>query len=863
MARDGGADGIARGSVGRKPHLRSLFALWARSPLAALRWLLWGKGEPDYFLGPVRWLFGRELIVYLRSIALYSAFGDELDHRDWMRPELIDLRGEPCEQGGFWFDYISDTGDSQLVMYDMASLLLSDLYVERAEVGQAVSFAPRAERLPRGRFVFFGGDTAYHVADVPTLERRVCAPVTWAYRERVARAGVEPSSSRFAFAIPGNHDYYDSLIGFNHLFRAPGNARLPLADLRRRQEASFVALRLPFDFLFFGLDCQGGRMDPRQREYFRELLALYGSRRLIVATPEPVTVFDAVHPRAMQPFSALSLPRPYTTGTYPEAFELHLDLAGDVHHYARYSSPAAPNYAQIVAGGGAFLHPTQTSWAGRSESSAQTLSGPGGWPPRAAALYPDAGESRRAVIGRLLCPWIILRGGGAFLLGAVSALMAYTGIAMGPGMHGVFVNYVVPRLPGGGLAREIAGWQPDWALVKGVEQVVDAAQPAGQGRAKLLPSEWFALTLIGLSLAFIGLSSRRLFAAASERDEARRQVVLPQRYALVCAAALATLVALGVIHYERASELTAPVIPFLSSFQLLSYLLPFLLSGLWLVKYLATLPKQAEVRRLQAGDSVPRWVAVIFGLGTVSLGLFSYGSGSVAGFALDTGALSALLFSSLVPVLMGVSQGMERGLRHRIGYAALGACFGLFQVALPLCLAVYGRQRTLGAVMVFALLMELATVLVYRRVPRSSVMLAAFVATGVGCLSIALWGAKLAPVDGQSFGVALLSGGLFTCVWLGFYLAVALAFNAHNNEAGGAARLDAFRHIIRFKVEEARITGYVIGFERPEVAVDDAGDGRPVLRPRIVDRFELRPREGLSPTGARPPGTTGSDDGPS
>jgi len=312
-----------------------------------------------------------------------------------------------------------------------------------------------------------------------------------------------------------------------------------------------------------------------------------------------------------------------------------------------------------------------------------------------------------------------------------------------------------------------------------------------------------------------------------------------------------SLVTMGLLHYSRARSDIHGLAPFLSNFQLVAYLLPLPLSLYWVAKYLATLPKQAKLRRLQGVDSVPRWVALMFGLGCASLGLWGYGSNSVAAFALDAGAMAALAFSLLLPVALGISQGMERPFRYRVGYGALGLCFGVFQLSLPLALAVGARLSMAAAAVVLALLMQFCTWRLHLRWPSRYLLLGAFVLTGTSCLGLSLAQAARAPVDPESFTLSLLTGGIFTCIWLGFYLAVALAFGAHNNEAGGAARLDAFRHFVRFKVEPDRIVGYVIGFDRPTERAIPGADGEGGLRPRLVDRFELR-CESAAPSPADP-----------
>ena len=128
------------GRIGPKPRYETFFAMLRARPLHTLRWLVWGAGQhAEFFRSPVRWLFGRDLLVHMRSIAVYSAFGAELDHRDWMQADAIDLSAEPCEDGAFWFDYLADSGDGQLAMYNLACLVLGDLFLDESTPGAAVS----------------------------------------------------------------------------------------------------------------------------------------------------------------------------------------------------------------------------------------------------------------------------------------------------------------------------------------------------------------------------------------------------------------------------------------------------------------------------------------------------------------------------------------------------------------------------------------------------------------------------------------------------------------------------------------------------------------------------------------------------
>jgi hypothetical protein len=196
------------------------------------------------------------------------------------------------------------------------------------------------------------------------------------------------------------------------------------------------------------------------------------------------------------------------------------------------------------------------------------------------------------------------------------------------------------------------------------------------------------------------------------------------------------------------------------------------------------------------------------------------------------GAIVALGVLVIAPTALAYSQGSERSLWRRLGYAALGLYFGLLQLMLPLLLAIYGSALAVLACFVWSVGMGAVGYFVYTRLPRAWTLLAAWLAAGGGALALLMTSAALQPVDGSSFTLACVAGGAFACVWFGFYLAVALAFDAHNNEAGGAARIDFYRHFVRIKLERDRLTGYVIGFDRPST---DAA------RPRLIDVFQLVP----------------------
>src|SRR6185503_29756 len=185
---------------------------------------------------PTAWLLGTQLITGLRDMLLSGLF--KIDTRDWMVANTIDLRdqattddhGRPC----CWIDFLADTGDSARLVYQLAYLL------QQPELEVRNPLAPRGARdtgtlpapLPRGVALIIGGDTAYPIATREQLVQRIRAPFLWARHDReaaeqAAKRHDRPVERRAApvdppvklLAIPGNHDYYNNLDGYQRHFR--------------------------------------------------------------------------------------------------------------------------------------------------------------------------------------------------------------------------------------------------------------------------------------------------------------------------------------------------------------------------------------------------------------------------------------------------------------------------------------------------------------------------------------------------------------------------------------------------------------------------------------------------------------------
>lgn len=452
--------------------------------------------SPRKWESPVAWLLGAQLIGGLKGLLLYAAYGSKLDPRDWMTAEEFPSKDQTFpsydeSKTEFWFDYLADAGDGTRAMYSIAYLALSSVWTKldptttllpATESERKVSTIndgtePFSFLLPRGEFLFIGGDTSYHEADYMTLFNRIQHPFNYAYEDLRARNLISDSEERRPiFAIPGNHDYYDQLDGFRRQFRKPvrkegpfppkkgtgGNAQLTVAGFKRVQEASYVAIRLPFGWRLWGLDTESPsdrsersdqNLDVRQEDFFTRIETgadgkYHPPAKLILATCSPSTVCGLLAKgndrKVARPQEALELARPFlsdepgktdltetgdkqlTTG------QCRLDLSGDVHHYARYWGPTAPggvpprkhntaprpeakSYASVVSGlGGAFHHPSTTYDDQICEQ----------------VLYPSEDKSREAFANRLFKFWNVLTGGRVWLFGFIIAFTIYFGASV-------------------------------------------------------------------------------------------------------------------------------------------------------------------------------------------------------------------------------------------------------------------------------------------------------------------------------------------------------------------------------------------------------------------------------------------------
>jgi hypothetical protein len=245
-----------------------------------------------------------------------------------------------ADREAFWMDYVSDTGDG----WRPTTAVLHALSRPSIEVA--------GEPLPRGDLLLMGGDQVYPAGSVALYESRLIAPL------RGVSPAEPPTPRPLLLAIPGNHDWYDGLVGFVNTFAQKGT----LGMWATFQTRSYHCLRLPHRHWLVAADVQlQCDLDVPQRRWFESALKdLREGDHVIVALAEPTWVFRQQYAKDHGP-QLRSLVRYITE---EKRARVVLWLAGDLHHYRRMerTDEGADRGAQYVTsgGGGAFLHPTHT-----------------------------------------------------------------------------------------------------------------------------------------------------------------------------------------------------------------------------------------------------------------------------------------------------------------------------------------------------------------------------------------------------------------------------------------------------------------------------------------------------------------------
>ena len=324
--------------------------------------------------GMVGWYDPQVLARSAALVGIANLFGQHSDTR------LIEaLASQPQKEfgfeagaGDFWFDYVSDIADGWNPTFAIATAVAAD------ELDLATA-SGEATRTRGGELLIFGGDEVYPYPSKEAYAKRAEAP----YAAAFAGAARHPQ----LFAIPGNHDWYDSLVAFSRVFCRPERG---FAGCKTHQTRSYFALRLPHNWWLFGIDLQlGADLDEPQVRYFQDAISrMPPDAHAILCVPDPQWIYEQSYPRhesyqdtVLKFFEEQVLRR-----------KVAVFLTGDLHHYRRHQN--ADGVQKIVSGGGgAFLHPTHTP-------QTQTLRD--GFEER--ACYPDRQTSAALTWRNLLFP---------------------------------------------------------------------------------------------------------------------------------------------------------------------------------------------------------------------------------------------------------------------------------------------------------------------------------------------------------------------------------------------------------------------------------------------------------------------------
>lgn len=382
----------------------------------------------------VGWYDPRQLAKTGVEVAVSTIFGRHSDHRlveamafgegedfyDYTY-HFNDDGQEVCEpdknrpRNSIWIDYVGDVGDGWNSTYAVAYYLAEPSRSFRNTSGKTATDKVETQR---GDILIFGGDEVYPTASRESYQERLVVPFETALRTTSA-------PSPHAYALPGNHDWYDSLVAFTRLF----TSRRWFAGWRTRQSRSYFALKLPHNWWLLGTDVQlGSDIDGPQVEYFQKLSEHIEAETRKTLKPASVILCHA-EPHWIRAWQYEGIDPNYSESNL-KLLEKRLGkdvaifIAGDLHHYRRHESRDGCTQKITAGGGGAFLHPLHVGRFAKKNFDTIFERQPGEEKltakdadalPRNRVFnvkgqYPSIAESRRVCLRNLFFPFFVFKG---------------------------------------------------------------------------------------------------------------------------------------------------------------------------------------------------------------------------------------------------------------------------------------------------------------------------------------------------------------------------------------------------------------------------------------------------------------------
>ena len=935
------------------------------------------------------------------------------------------LKTENPQLDEFWFDFIADSGDGQMGVYGVGCMCFSDLWLKSEEVGSDIEVEPPREEdwkkyqlLPRGYFLFVGGDTAYHSANYATLFERFQTPFRWAFTSvrkflfEKYQPKLQPDESLFLcdgklekvfndktkkpvenwdgtlyakinensywdaepprpfFGIPANHDYYDSIDGFNRQFRRSpfedneenmiyegnkGKVSLQIPTFAREQEASYIAIHLPFDWWMFGIDSENEKFDFRQEVFFRRIMEKT-PKKLILATPEPTTVFGKKSLPAEKTTTylkaiteELNFEQPYLTDgklteintSTPVDSEgyCRLDLSGDVHHYARYWGEntrgfenerfSSSNYASLVSGGGgAFFDTTSTLIGDAFEDDGKTIlrdkdgkKAHGEVPPQ--KLYPSEREAIVRTADKLFDLLNIKEGGYIHYAGAIFSAVIFFFLTQFSNVSKLFYDF--------NNSIKLKGFGAVTSFPRNVSDLLTKYEILFAGILLLAVIIFTGKCALNLNKLIKALKEKSFEEKLDQNVDGRiRQLIknfIPLFIAVVLYAVF--ILVLG-ISPARPQEFEGFANSLFLLFHIIIALLLLWLSFeytnwlavrfkltrkftektvsekfedpnekskskfSWLLKFLGKLSRKysygyfpaillvssavvalifgvgifgkAELGKILADLTLVAFVAGIF---VILAYILAYSTG--AAYQDQTGKNKFLLIGLWHAVLQVFTAFILFYYAHWmvvLGIYAMVILFNGFSNAADRIDALLPKTQKgdkenwqtlrkivnfrLGAWLmkqnkrrllvvswiIYGLIVLLTPFAVLYLFPSSETLNETIRRISAGIVGYFTDSPDPKFTDWLYIALSLLIvasiGYRMSRVWFSWYLGVSVLYNGHNNESGGMARIEDFKQILRIKVEQNKLTVFVIGLDTAQPNLDEK------LKLKLVDKFELK-----------------------